>query len=245
MRSPAHLDFDVTRHPLYGPLFAQALEHLRPILRTGGAVLDIGCGDAAKTAALARLGAHASGVDVNPEAIACARALYPEIDLRVGSSEGLPWADASFDAAFSCSVLQYVEPELHLREMARLVRAGGRIALIENLHGSPFAQGWRVLHRALGWPYPPNMVPRRHLTLPWLRSLLVADFTEVSLDVWYLAALVPWAPRFLRRRLLGTPLPPTPPLGTDTLHRLDRWVFGHVPGAQGLGFQVVVRAVRR
>lgn len=57
----------------------------------------------------------------------------PNLELRVGDGRGLPFGDESFDHATSISVLEHVGgdhgDEDALRELARCVRPGGRIAL--------------------------------------------------------------------------------------------------------------------
>jgi SAM-dependent methyltransferase len=98
---------------------------------SGLTALDVGCGPGALTAELARrLGAGAvAAIDPSdPLAAACAERV-PGADVRVGVAEALPWADASFDAALSQLVVNFMaDAEAGVRELRRVVRPGGVVA---------------------------------------------------------------------------------------------------------------------
>jgi demethylmenaquinone methyltransferase/2-methoxy-6-polyprenyl-1,4-benzoquinol methylase len=54
------------------------------------------------------------------------------VELVEGEAEALPFADASFDALTFTYLLRYVDdPPATIRELARVVRPGGRIASLE------------------------------------------------------------------------------------------------------------------
>ena len=58
--------------------------------------------------------------------------LSEQIDLREGRAESLPFADAEFDALTFTYLLRYVDdPAATMREIARVVRPGGTIAMLE------------------------------------------------------------------------------------------------------------------
>jgi demethylmenaquinone methyltransferase/2-methoxy-6-polyprenyl-1,4-benzoquinol methylase len=78
------------------------------------------------------------GLDQSAEMLAGARARFaagPEgarVQLIEGQAERLPFADESFDALTFTYLLRYVEdPPATMRELARVVRPGGRIASLE------------------------------------------------------------------------------------------------------------------
>jgi SAM-dependent methyltransferase len=118
--------------------------------RPGERVLEVGCGSGALCHLVApglRPGGEMVGVDVAPEMIAAARR-YAEIDphppaplpagergavrFEVGAGEELPCGDAAFDAAFAARLLLHVaDPLAVVREMARVVRPGGRVVLMD------------------------------------------------------------------------------------------------------------------
>lgn len=125
---------------VYDEQFVPALfRHWGPVVcdaagvRTGQRVLDVGGGTGALTLAAAeRVGAggHVVGLDPNPEMLAVARRKPTSIEWREGRAESLQFADASFDAVVSQFAMMFFEdPAGALREMQRVLRPGGRIAV--------------------------------------------------------------------------------------------------------------------
>ncbi len=87
----------------------------------GTSLLDLGCGDGAFCAFAAARGAVVHGIDVEPDAVACALEGVPGADFRLGLMENLPWADASFDVVTAFDSLQYaLDPEMALIEASRV-----------------------------------------------------------------------------------------------------------------------------
>ncbi|MEZ4454319.1 MAG: methyltransferase domain-containing protein [Nannocystaceae bacterium] len=110
----------------------------------GDRVLDVGTGDGTYAIQAARRGAVVVGLDRSPAMLAAAgqraRAAGVQVELRLGSAEALPFADASFDRVLAVTVLCLVDdPVRALAEMARVTRPGGRIVLGElELRGAVF-----------------------------------------------------------------------------------------------------------
>lgn len=115
----------------YGAQLAAGLIGVAGVQR-GWRVLDVGCGPGALTAALAdAVGAErVAAVDPSrPFAEAC-RARVPGADVRVGVAERLPFDDGSFDAVLAQLAVQLLDdPQAGVREMARVARAGGTVAV--------------------------------------------------------------------------------------------------------------------
>jgi demethylmenaquinone methyltransferase / 2-methoxy-6-polyprenyl-1,4-benzoquinol methylase len=125
-------------------------------------VLDVATGTGMVAAALVRrYGCRVIGLDQSPEMLGQAAAKLrasPELAARIelvrGQAESLPFADREFDHLTFTYLLRYVaEPAATLRELARVVKPGGRVASLEfMLPPNPVARAlWRVYGR-LGLP---------------------------------------------------------------------------------------------
>jgi demethylmenaquinone methyltransferase / 2-methoxy-6-polyprenyl-1,4-benzoquinol methylase len=135
----------------------------------GDRVLDIACGTGLVTAALierwscrvvgldqsgAMLERARSKVDANPRL--AARASFVE-----GEAERLPFADDEFDHLTFTYLLRYVdEPGATLRELARVVKPGGRVASLEFcVPSGAWLWPWRLYTR-VGLPVLGRLVSR-------------------------------------------------------------------------------------
>jgi SAM-dependent methyltransferase len=120
-------------------------------LSAGQRALDVGCGPGALTARLVdRLGVdHVAAVDPSARFVAAVRDRFPDLDVRRGVAEELPYADATFDAALAQLVVHFMtDPVAGLREMARVTRAGGVVAACVWDHAgrrSPLELFWSVV----------------------------------------------------------------------------------------------------
>ena len=103
-------------------------------------VLDVASGTAAVAIELARSHPNRTvvGIDQSPEMLAAGRervvhaGLSDRIELREGQAEVLPFADGEFDAVSFTYLLRYVDDvPATLRELARVVRPGGTVAMLE------------------------------------------------------------------------------------------------------------------
>ncbi len=100
----------------------------------GERVLDVATGTGLVARALVRrYGCSVVGLDQSEEMLGRARALVGDgVELVRGEAESLPFADAEFDALTFTYLLRYVDdPAATMRELARVVRPGGRIAMLE------------------------------------------------------------------------------------------------------------------
>jgi demethylmenaquinone methyltransferase / 2-methoxy-6-polyprenyl-1,4-benzoquinol methylase len=182
-------------------------------------VLDVATGTAAVAIELVRrTGCRVVGLDQSAEMLETGRrrvagaGLADRIELIEGNADRLPFADASFDAVTFTYLLRYVEePAATLRELARVVRPGGTIAMLEfgvprglarpawelyvriglPLLGAAVSPGWRNVGSFLG----PSIreFHRRHNVVELWRSAGIEDVRSRWLSLG--GGLVLWGRR--------------------------------------------------
>lgn len=169
------------------PILASAFAHLAPAVRPGARVLDLGSGEGHVAAAFRACGAEVFCLDVDPAVLGAARALRPTGAGIAGDVARLPFSGASFDVVFCFSVLQYADRAAALAEIRRVLRPGGRVAVAENLAGSPVALAYRAWRALFGIRYPDRLTPRRHLA--WRdRQRWRSLFPDARFEAWCLTS---------------------------------------------------------
>jgi demethylmenaquinone methyltransferase / 2-methoxy-6-polyprenyl-1,4-benzoquinol methylase len=126
-------------------------------LAPGDRVLDLAAGTGVSTVELARGGASAVACDFSLGMLQAGRAIRRRriVPFVAGDATRLPFRDAAFDAAVISFGLRNVsDVPKALREMARVVRPGGRLVVCE--FSRPTWRPFRVLYlnylmRALPW----------------------------------------------------------------------------------------------
>jgi arsenite methyltransferase len=119
-------------------------------IRSGEIALDVGCGPGNVTASLARAAGPDGlvlGVDISEPMLARAvRAKAgPQVGFLRADAQRLPLRDKTVDAVLSIAALQLVpDPGAALAEMARVLRPGGRLAVMVPTAGGA-ARFWRTV----------------------------------------------------------------------------------------------------
>jgi len=120
-------------------------------LAPGVAALDYCCGLGQTSLQLARAGAKVHGIDISPESVATAERLLAAHDLSdraqfsVMDAEALEFPDESFDLIVCSGVLHHLDLDRAYRELARVLRPGGRVLCIEALAHNPAIALYRRL----------------------------------------------------------------------------------------------------
>ncbi|HEX4816251.1 MAG TPA: methyltransferase domain-containing protein [Nonomuraea sp.] len=116
----------------------QVIRRLDP--RPGRHVLDLGCGLGAPALKLARdHPVRVTGVSISPRQIAvaaerarAAKDLTGSVTFEVADAMSLPYPDESFDAVMSLESMMHMPDKARvLKEIARVLRPGGRLALAD------------------------------------------------------------------------------------------------------------------
>ena len=100
-------------------------------VQTGQRALDVGCGTGALTATLAEvLGTeNVAAIDPSERFVAACSTRLPGVDVRIGTAEELPWADAEFDAVLAQLVVDGMnDARRGAEEMRRVARPGGALS---------------------------------------------------------------------------------------------------------------------
>lgn len=195
----------------------------------GRTALEYGCGPGSSALRLAQLGVTVHAIDISPGAIeiagrrAEAAGLGDRIELHVMDAERLEFGDATFDLVCGTSILHHLDVERGFGELARVVRPGGRVVLLEPLGHNPAINLYRRLTPSLRTaderPLTAGDLERAHEAFATVR---LRHFTILAL----LAAVAHGRPGFapLLRRL----------------QRIDRALLGAAPPLRRWAWIVVL-----
>ena len=178
-------------NPLMELTVVPAIEALQ--LPPGSWGLDAGCGIGLQALSLAEAvgpSGRVTGLDISPEFLLHAEeivrksGLSERISFREGDVRELPFDDASFDWAWSSSCVGYapLEPLPLVKELARVVRPGGRVAIFAwssetLLPGHPVLEARLDVTSAGIAPFVRGKRPELHFTraLGWFREAGLED----------------------------------------------------------------------
>ena len=96
-------------------------------------ILDVGAGTGKLARVLLAAGHEVVAVDPDPAMRAAFAASTRDSEIVAGTAEELPFADASFDAVTAGQSFHWFDESRALPEIARVLRAGGLLAVVFNL----------------------------------------------------------------------------------------------------------------
>jgi demethylmenaquinone methyltransferase/2-methoxy-6-polyprenyl-1,4-benzoquinol methylase len=164
-------------------------------VRAGDRVLDAACGTGDLAVADLRAGAASvTGLDFSPRMLERARRKSEAVEWVEGDLLALPFEDGAFDAVtIGFGVRNVSDLGLALRELRRVLRPGGRLAILEITRARgplrPFFSLWfdrivpllgRVLPGGRAYTYLPASVARFPVAEQLADELRAAGFGEVS-----------------------------------------------------------------
>ncbi len=144
--------------PYFHPLVIENLKRLIPVDEGLGRGLDVGCGTAQSSMALAELAAEVAGVDSAPQMLAAATA-HPRIRYVAGSAEALPIAAGSVGLITVGLAFHWFDRDAFLGEAARVLKVGECMVIyadgmVGGMEGDARYGQWNREHYVSRFPTP-------------------------------------------------------------------------------------------
>jgi ubiquinone/menaquinone biosynthesis C-methylase UbiE len=127
---------------------------IRSVVKRGSKVLDLCCGDGQHSLPTARLGVDLTVSDIAPKNIelTLARASREELSVKglVADSECLPESLQSFDLVTCSGSISYVDLDLFLKEVLKVLKPGGHFIAVDSFNHNPIYRLNRFMHFLAG-----------------------------------------------------------------------------------------------
>lgn len=145
-------------------------------------LLDVCCGTGAVGGAFAGRVGRRVGVDLTQAMLDTAKGRLDEV--VQGDARALPFPDATFDVVVSRQALHFFhEPDVPIREMARVLKPGGQIVLGQRVPYGKADEAWMSELNFLKQPNLATFMLEEHLTGGLARAG-ISDVTTRDVQVW-------------------------------------------------------------
>lgn len=158
----------------------------------GSRLIDVGCGRGTPALRVARqTGAEVVGVTISGKQVewasksAEAEGLAGQVSFQLADAMHMPFADGSFDSAYALESIIHMDRVTALKEIARVIKPGGRIALTDVYDRIPAPEGQPSLMHFLAqaWMMSPLIGRDDYPALAEAAGLRLVEVTDISEQV--------------------------------------------------------------
>ncbi len=160
-------------------------------------VLDLGAGTGKLTGGLVSLGLDVVAVDRSAAMLEVLASRHPSVETRVGTAEELPLEDSSFDAVLCGQAWHWVNENLAIPEVARVLRPGGVLGPLWNRRdeATPWVTALSELMEFPSHQYAPKLgdpfTDVERFTVRHVHRLRVAELDDLVLSRSYVIRMEP------------------------------------------------------
>ena len=187
MLGPRHFEahaetYERARPPYPAQLWARLAE--LGLLTSSARVLELGAGTGQATGPMIDAGARVLAVEPGAELAARLRRRFPEVEVRVGTAEGVPLPTAAFEVAVAATSVHWFDLDVVLPKVHRALVPDGWFAVWRNAFGdpsvplTPFRE--RVVQIRPRHREPPRPGPGELDTTAWVEQLTHSGHFSLS-----------------------------------------------------------------
>ncbi|CAL4236122.1 unnamed protein product, partial [Meganyctiphanes norvegica] len=143
--------------------------------------VDVGCGSGQSTAPYSPFFSRVTGIDVSADQLEHAQQdnKLQNVSFREGQAESIPFADSSVDLVTVCAAVHWFDHDKFYKEVDRVLRPGGVLAVYSYLGTDPIYNGNSFKHLVMqAWEELDQYVGHQHHHLKTEYSTLKSCYPE-------------------------------------------------------------------